>query len=70
MPSFVYIRNGQEIDRLVGADPRALENKIIGYLNVTGGNLETIATPEERQFLQKFVSFAERVSSAHQFQIA
>jgi thioredoxin 1 len=32
VPLFVFYKNGQQIDRITGADPVALERKIVSYI--------------------------------------
>lgn len=61
MPSFVYIQNGEEVYRVVGADPRGIEGKIIEYLERDAAGPATTATSDERNFLQKFAMYAERM---------
>lgn len=57
MPTFVLLSNGEEVDRLMGANVEMLEAKIVQHLK------EDIATtPEEREFLEKILLYSQRVS--------
>jgi len=38
MPSFVFLRNGQKVDMVKGADPRGLENAIKKHASGTSGS--------------------------------
>ncbi|VDK50846.1 unnamed protein product [Gongylonema pulchrum] len=57
MPTFVLLSNGQELDRLLGANVEMLEAKIVQQLNQF-----TVITPHENAFLQQFVSYAEKMA--------
>ncbi|VDK44765.1 unnamed protein product [Anisakis simplex] len=63
MPTFVFVRNNQEVDRMMGADVSELERKIMQHLsrNTTSLDSQKVATHQERQFLEKFVQFSHRM---------
>ncbi|VDM71580.1 unnamed protein product [Strongylus vulgaris] len=60
MPTFVLIKQGQELERIQGANPQALEAAINKYYSSTPAN-PNAANDEEKRFLQQFISNAERV---------
>lgn len=64
MPTFVFLRNNQEVGRLMGADAAELEKKIVRCI-AEGGSAPSYspnaATQEEKQFLEKYVHYSRRV---------
>lgn len=63
MPTFLFLVNGQEVDRIRGANPEALEQKILQYLNAAQSSARSrvSASDEERSFLEKFTNFSRRM---------
>ncbi|VDM37775.1 unnamed protein product [Toxocara canis] len=62
MPTFVFVKNNQEVDRLMGADASELERKIVRHITTnaaTSADSQKVATLEERQFLEKFVYYSQ-----------
>uniref|UniRef100_A0A183BL70 Peptide-N(4)-(N-acetyl-beta-glucosaminyl)asparagine amidase n=1 Tax=Globodera pallida TaxID=36090 RepID=A0A183BL70_GLOPA len=74
MPTFVVLLNGEEVGRIQGADPGGLEHMIATLADSrdvgSSGTSENIKKPqgdhvanaEERQWLERLVSHAERMS--------
>ncbi|CAG9532026.1 unnamed protein product [Cercopithifilaria johnstoni] len=56
MPTFVFLYNGSEVDRMMGSNVEMLETKIIQQLKES-----IIATSDERIFLEKFVEYSQRM---------
>ncbi|KAJ1349161.1 hypothetical protein KIN20_004625 [Parelaphostrongylus tenuis] len=54
MPTFVLIKKGQEIERIRGANPQALEQAINRHYSSTPAN-PNAASDDEKHFLQQFV---------------
>uniref|UniRef100_A0A0N5AZ52 Peptide-N(4)-(N-acetyl-beta-glucosaminyl)asparagine amidase n=1 Tax=Syphacia muris TaxID=451379 RepID=A0A0N5AZ52_9BILA len=63
LPTFLFLMNGREVDRICGADLQALENKIMQYLNGATNSTKssTAATLEERRFLERFASYSKQM---------
>ncbi len=63
MPTFLFMKNGKILDRIVGADERALEQKLRRHLDQISSvddyppNIEE----SERQFFKEILNYAERV---------
>lgn len=56
MPTFVLLRNNQELDRIRGANPALLEDLVQKNLSISN---KLLATPQEREWLHKFVAMSE-----------
>lgn len=59
MPTFVFLYNGREVDRMMGANIEMLEAKIVQQLKKG-----ITATSDERIFLEKFVKYSQRVNNS------
>lgn len=59
MPTFVFLYNGCEVDRMMGASVEMLETKIVQQLKKS-----LVATSDERIFLEKFVEYSQRVRNS------
>ena len=60
MPTFVLLLNGQEVNRLQGANIPGLENLIQQHMSTAKPN-ENRATPEEKSFLEPLLSYVDKV---------
>uniref|UniRef100_A0A1I8EU02 Peptide-N(4)-(N-acetyl-beta-glucosaminyl)asparagine amidase n=1 Tax=Wuchereria bancrofti TaxID=6293 RepID=A0A1I8EU02_WUCBA len=56
MPTFVFLCNGREVDRMMGANVEMLETRIVQQLRES-----LVATSDERIFLNKFVEYSQRM---------
>jgi thioredoxin-like negative regulator of GroEL len=63
MPTFVLLLNNREVGRMQGANVNQLEALIRSNIPAASSSLnnESIATKEERSWLEKFVHLAEGV---------
>ncbi|KAK6739990.1 hypothetical protein RB195_008453 [Necator americanus] len=60
MPTFVLIKEGQEMERIQGANPQALEAAINKYYSSTPAN-PNAANDDEKRSLQQFIPYTEKV---------
>uniref|UniRef100_A0A914ZZZ7 Peptide-N(4)-(N-acetyl-beta-glucosaminyl)asparagine amidase n=2 Tax=Parascaris univalens TaxID=6257 RepID=A0A914ZZZ7_PARUN len=66
MPTFVFLRNNQEVGRLMGADAAELEKKIVRCIADAGSTPSyspNVATQEEEQFLKKYFHYSRRMQN-------
>ena len=64
MPTFLFLVNGQEVDRIRGANVQELEEKIIQHMNTAktaAKKSQFAATASEREFLERFAGASRNV---------